>query len=243
MSSSEGLPYVQHNNKNNLEASGSHSNVNSNKDENESSSNSNTKIENASILDTVPFHVELHQHAQSGRSPQHGLRPREDVHSRHQSQLRPLTRYQHRSLQYRRAPRLHHPKTMELQHWLHWQHPLVFNEDERSGELCYGCNEPVFVMATVVKNAEKGGTSIINHVLNYPLGCTILHTQIILLFSSAYIHIMITTEKNLTNSANATSAEKRVVNTVIVVTVATSTLTSDVLLYHSPSKLKSMTTN
>ncbi|XP_030959460.1 uncharacterized protein LOC115981452 [Quercus lobata] len=110
MSSSEGLPYVQHNNKNNLEASGSHSNVNSNKDENESSSNSNTKIENASILDTVPFHVELHQHAQSGRSPQHGLRPREDVHSRHQSQLRPLTRYQHRSLQYRRAPRLHHPK-------------------------------------------------------------------------------------------------------------------------------------
>ena len=53
MSSSEGLPYVQHNNKNDLEASGSHSNVDSNKDENESSSNSNTKIENASILDTV----------------------------------------------------------------------------------------------------------------------------------------------------------------------------------------------
>ena len=53
MSSSEGLPYVQHNNKNNLEASGSHSNVDSNKDENESSSNSNTKIENAFILDTV----------------------------------------------------------------------------------------------------------------------------------------------------------------------------------------------
>ena len=53
MSSPEGLPYVQHNNKNDLEASGSHSNVDSNKDENESSSNSNTKIENASILDTV----------------------------------------------------------------------------------------------------------------------------------------------------------------------------------------------
>ena len=53
MSSIEGLPCVQHNNKNDLEASGSHSNVDSNKDENESSSNSNTKIENASILDTV----------------------------------------------------------------------------------------------------------------------------------------------------------------------------------------------
>ncbi|XP_065619924.1 protein VACUOLELESS GAMETOPHYTES-like isoform X2 [Quercus suber] len=33
---------------------------------------------------------------------------------------------------------------MELQHWRHWQHPLVFNEDERSGDLCYGCFEPVF---------------------------------------------------------------------------------------------------
>ncbi|XP_050274516.1 uncharacterized protein LOC126717165 [Quercus robur] len=33
---------------------------------------------------------------------------------------------------------------MELQHWRHWQHPLVFNEDERSGDLCWGCCEPVF---------------------------------------------------------------------------------------------------
>ena len=35
-------------------------------------------------------------------------------------------------------------QTMELQHWRHWQHPLVFNEDERSGRHCYGCREPVF---------------------------------------------------------------------------------------------------
>ena len=86
-------------------------------------------------------------------------------------------------------------------------------------------------------------TIIINHALNYPLGCTIPHTQIILLFSSTHIHIVITTEKNMTNLANATSAEKRVGNTVIVVIVATSTFTSTVLLYLSPSKLKSMTTN
>ncbi|XP_050260824.1 uncharacterized protein LOC126705707 isoform X3 [Quercus robur] len=33
---------------------------------------------------------------------------------------------------------------MELQHWRHWRHPLVFNEDERSGDDCYGCMEPVF---------------------------------------------------------------------------------------------------
>ena len=102
-----------------------------------------------------------------------------------------------------------------------------------------GAGNQYLVLATVVKNAE-GGTFIINHVQNYPLGCTIPHTQIILLFSSAH---MITTEKNMTDLANATSAEKRVLNTVIVVTVATSTFTSDVLLYHSPSKLKSMTTN
>ena len=110
-----------------------------------------------------------------------------------------------------------------------------------------GAGNQYLVLATAVKNAEQlnpvFGSFIINPVLNYPLGCTIPHTQIILLFSSTYIHIMLTTEKNMTNSANAMSAEKRVKNAFIVVTVATSTFTSDVRLYHSPSKLKSMTTN
>ena len=86
-----------------------------------------------------------------------------------------------------------------------------------------GAGNQYLVLATVVKNAE-GGTFIINHVQNYPLGCTIPHTQIILLFSSVYIHI-VTTKKNIADLANATSAEKRVVNIVIVVTVATSTFT------------------
>ena len=53
MSSSEDFPYVQHNNKNDLEASGSDSNVDPNEDEKELSSDSDTMIENASILDTV----------------------------------------------------------------------------------------------------------------------------------------------------------------------------------------------
>ncbi|KAK7828094.1 hypothetical protein CFP56_030534 [Quercus suber] len=56
------------------------------------------------------------------------------------------------------------------------------------------------VLATVVKNAE-GSAFIINHVQNYPLGCTIPHTQIILLFSSTHIHI---TKKIVRNLANAT---------------------------------------
>ena len=107
-------------------------------------------------------------------------------------------------------------------------------------DLVMGASNQYLVLATVVKNAE-GSTFIINHVQNYPLGCTIPHTQIILLFSSADINIIATMK--MTNLANATSAEKGVMNTVIVVTVATSTFTSDVLLYHSPSKLKSMTTN
>ena len=109
-------------------------------------------------------------------------------------------------------------------------------------DLVMGASNQYLVLAIVVKNAE-GGTFIINHVQNYPLGCTIPHTQIILLFFLVYIDIMITMKKNIADLANATFAEKRVMNTVIVVTVATSTFTSDVLLYHSPSKLKSMTTN
>ena len=102
-----------------------------------------------------------------------------------------------------------------------------------------GARNQYLVLATIVKNAE-GGTFVINHVRNYPLGCTIPHTQIIPLFSSTCMHTMM---KNMTNLAIATFAKQRVVNTVIVVTVATSTFTSNVLLYHSPSKLKSMTTN
>ena len=94
-----------------------------------------------------------------------------------------------------------------------------------------GARNQYLVQATVVwKAIAMVTTIIINRVLNYPLGCTIPHTQIILLFSSTDIHTVITTEKNMTDLANATSAEKRVVNTVIVVTVATSTFTSDVLL-------------
>ena len=32
---------------------------------------------------------------------------------------------------------------MEIQHFCHDQHPLVFKEDERGGYLCYACREPV----------------------------------------------------------------------------------------------------
>ncbi|XP_030934532.1 uncharacterized protein LOC115959982 isoform X2 [Quercus lobata] len=32
---------------------------------------------------------------------------------------------------------------MEIQHFCHGKHPLVFNEDERGGDLCWACREPV----------------------------------------------------------------------------------------------------
>ena len=32
---------------------------------------------------------------------------------------------------------------MEIQHFFHDEHPLVFNEDERGGHLCWACNEPI----------------------------------------------------------------------------------------------------
>ncbi|KAK7830709.1 hypothetical protein CFP56_028014 [Quercus suber] len=109
-------------------------------------------------------------------------------------------------------------------------------------DLVMGALNQYLVLATVVKNAE-GSTFIINHVQNYPLGCTIPHTQIILLLSSTHVHIVITTEKNMTNLANATSVDNKLMNIVIVIIGATSSFIADVLLYHSPSKLKSMTTN
>jgi hypothetical protein len=45
-----------------------------------------------------------------------------------------------------------------------------------------GATKLFMVLATVAKNA-MGGMFIINHVPNYPLGCTIPCTQNILLFS------------------------------------------------------------
>ena len=70
--------------------------------------------------------------------------------------------------------------------------------------------------------------TIINHVRNYPLGCTIPCTQSILLFS-------------LTKKVSAKSAKNITRNIVISVTIAISTFMLDVLLYLPPWKLNSTT--
>ncbi|KAK7855956.1 hypothetical protein CFP56_025897 [Quercus suber] len=124
-----------------------------------------------------------------------------------------------------------------LQHFCHPKHPLVFNQNDRRGHLCEGCQELVLVLAIVVKNAEGLGF-IINHVWNYPLGCTIPCTQSILLFSLTNTHIILKRKKR----ANAKSVNNLVMNTLIDVTVATLIFTSDVALAYLPWKLNSTTT-
>ena len=96
------------------------------------------------------------------------------------------------------------------------------------------------VLATVAKNAFMYAV-IINHVPNYPLGCTIPCTQNILLFSLAQRDMR--TKNFLTKMSNAKSAKEFFIttNSVTVVPVATSTLTSYVLFYRL--KLNSMTTH
>ena len=74
------------------------------------------------------------------------------------------------------------------------------------------------VLAIVVKNVEEGGF-IINHVQNYPLGCTIPCTQSILSFSFTQgdIHEM------KDNFSNANSAKNIKMNTLIGVSAVTLT--------------------
>ena len=105
--------------------------------------------------------------------------------------------------------------------------------------LVMGAGKQFMVLATVVKNVDT--TFIINHVPNYPLGCTIPCTQNILLFSFPNRYMLKMMSKII---ANAKSAKKIVIrNTVIVVHGAILTFTSDVLIYRSPWNLKSTTTH
>ena len=116
----------------------------------------------------------------------------------------------------------------------HWSSIKTIEEDYIVG----GAGKEFMVLATVVKNA--GGmvlTFIINHVPNYPLGCTIPCTQNILLFSFPNIAMLVS--KIITN---AKPTKKMVVgNTIIVVQVAILTFTSNVLIHRSPWNLKSTT--
>ena len=61
---------------------------------------------------------------------------------------------------------------------IHWSSMKI----EFMVKIVLGAGNQFWVLATVVLNAVLG-TTIINHVLNYPLGCTIPYTQNILLFS------------------------------------------------------------
>ncbi|KAK7859067.1 hypothetical protein CFP56_008658 [Quercus suber] len=94
-----------------------------------------------------------------------------------------------------------------LQHFCHPEHPLVFNQNDRRGHLCWGCQELVFGPSYSCKECEG-------------------------------IRIILKRKKR----ANAKSVKNLVMNTLIGVTVATSTFTLDVALAYPPWKLNSMTT-
>ena len=60
----------------------------------------------------------------------------------------------------------------DLQHFCHHQHPLVFNEDDRSGDLCRGCEERVYGPSYSCKECSRYGMSYIHHksCAELPLG-------------------------------------------------------------------------
>ena len=91
-----------------------------------------------------------------------------------------------------------------------------------------GAKKMFMVLATVVKNQNAVPTGIINHVRNYPLGCTIPCTQSILLFSFLHGDGQISATTN--NFTNANFAKIIKMYTFIGVPVVTSTFTSHALL-------------
>ncbi|KAK7821732.1 hypothetical protein CFP56_037340 [Quercus suber] len=121
---------------------------------------------------------------------------------------------------------------MEHQKIFH-EHPLVFNEDD---ERIYGEISRYWVVATVVSNAN--GSTFINYVLKYLLNCAIPRTQNMPLFFLMNGYIATTM-----NIANAKFAKNFVRDTLMAALVATLTFTTDVLLYHLPWNLKSITTH
>ena len=95
---------------------------------------------------------------------------------------------------------------------------------EFMANIVVGAGNQYWVLATVVKNAEK--PNIIKHVRNYPLGCcTIPCTHYILFFSLTKLIL-----KSTKILAIAKFAKKIVGNIVMVVSVAILSFTLHVVL-------------
>ena len=85
--------------------------------------------------------------------------------------------------------------------------------------LVVGAKNQFMVLTTSVQELDTRPMFIINHVLNYPLGCTIPCTHYILLFFLTKKLVILRKKR-----ADAKSVMNLVRNTIIV-TVATSTFT------------------
>ena len=102
--------------------------------------------------------------------------------------------------------------------------------------LVVGAKNQFMVLATGVQEMDALGTVIINHVQKYLLGCTIPCTHYILLFF--LMKKLVILRKKI---ADAKSVMNLVRNTLIAVTIVTSTFTSNVLFCNL--KLNSMITH
>ena len=87
--------------------------------------------------------------------------------------------------------------------------------------LVVGAKNQFMVLATGVQLVDAQPTVIINHVRKYPLGCTIPSTHYILLFFLTKKLFILKRKKR----ADAKSVMNLATNTLIAVTVATSTFT------------------
>ena len=103
--------------------------------------------------------------------------------------------------------------------------------------LVVGAKNQFMVLATGVQKMNAHSTGIINHVQKYPLGCTIPCTHYILLFFLTKKLIIVKRKKKV----DVKFVKNLVGNTLTVVTVATSTFTSNVLSCNV--KLNSMITH
>ena len=90
--------------------------------------------------------------------------------------------------------------------------------------LVVGAKNRFMVLVTIVIDLDAQTTGIINHVQNYPLGCTIPYTHYILLFFLMK-KLVVLRKKTIA----AKSIKNLALNTLIVVTVVTSTFTSNAL--------------
>ena len=95
-----------------------------------------------------------------------------------------------------------------------------------------GVGTKYWVLVIVVYNVIGIHSFMINYVQNYPLECTTICIQYILLFFLTKGYIGTKNIANVKNMENVKFVKKLMMNTLIDVTIATLTFTSNFLFYN-----------